>query len=462
MTSTASTAVLGLGFWALAARTYPAADVGAASAAVSAASLVAVAAQLNLTAVFTRFVPVAGAYTTQFVARGYLATILLAAGGSAAFAWSGVADGYLGTSLAARAAFVALAVLLLLSAVQDAVLTGLRRSGTVLVENAAFALAKLALLGACALFAVPQGILIGWLVCLAVAVLAISVGLFGVWLPRHARAATLSTETLPDRRRLASFVAAEYVKSLLTILAPTVIPLVVVAQLGTRENAYLAVPWMVNAAIVGLFYNVSAAFVVEAAHGEPMHPGAVRGLIGLMGAVAAIGLVVGAVLPRLLLGVLGADYAAHGSELLRLLSLALPLEAVTAVYSTLAWLDRRLWHLTALQGANAGILLGATAVLLPRVGLPGVGWAYLTASFVIGLCSIRPAVHRLRSAARDHRLAQVEDLTGDDAGTPLPELTAAADDDAPGEAATLTDPDAGPDGRDGADPQVVGVVTGRG
>lgn len=468
MLSTAGTAVLGLAFWALAARTYPAGTVGAASAAVSAASLVAVAAQLNLTAVYTRFLPLAGTYAVRFVARGYLATVALAGTGSAAFAWSGAADAYLGTSVAARVSFVLLAVLLMLSAVQDAVLTGLRRAGTVLVENLAFAAGKVVLLGACAAFAVPAGIMIGWLVPLAVAVLAVSGGLFGVWLPRHARAASASSASpagpsgsgLPDRRRLASFVAAEYVKSLLTVLAPTVIPLLVVAELGARENAYLSVPWMINAAVVSLFYNVSAAFVVESAHGAPLHSGSVRRLLGLIGAVAAAGLVVGAVLPGTLLGLLGADYAQNGADLFRRLALALPLEAVTAVYATFVWIERRLWRLVLLQAVNTTVLLAGTVALLPSQGVLAVGSAYLASQLLLGLGSLRPAWRRLRSAVvvdgADGSLAQVAQTPGGDARVQAPRGAVPGDDGTGCDHAVLADGDPGEDHRACPHPDMVG------
>jgi len=78
MISTGSTSVLGVVFWAVAARGYSAAAVGLASAHIAAMMLLASLAQLNLSTVFPRFLPTAGWRTRQLLTLGYAACITLA------------------------------------------------------------------------------------------------------------------------------------------------------------------------------------------------------------------------------------------------------------------------------------------------------------------------------------------------------------------------------------------------
>jgi hypothetical protein len=47
------------------------------------------------------------------------------------------------------------------------------------------------------------------------------------------------------------------------------------------------------------------------------------------------------------------------------------------MYSTLLWIDCRIWRLAAFQAVSGAAVLGATLVLLPHLGLAAVGWANL-------------------------------------------------------------------------------------
>src|SRR3984885_11481412 len=83
MLNTGITGLLGVGYWLLAARHYPAVDVGRASAAYSAMNLLSGFTAFNLVGAMTRFIPQAGKRTTGLVLRAYAfssaASILVAA-----------------------------------------------------------------------------------------------------------------------------------------------------------------------------------------------------------------------------------------------------------------------------------------------------------------------------------------------------------------------------------------------
>src|SRR5919204_4550766 len=73
--SSGLTSALGLVYWLVAARAYPPSAVGVSAALISAMTLLANLAQLNLKSGFNRFLPRAGNATGRFVVRGYLLAV---------------------------------------------------------------------------------------------------------------------------------------------------------------------------------------------------------------------------------------------------------------------------------------------------------------------------------------------------------------------------------------------------
>jgi Na+-driven multidrug efflux pump len=158
-------------------------------------------------------------------------------------------------------------------------------------------------------------------------------------------------------------------------------PLLVLWRLGAVENAYFTMPWLIWMATMVLLGNVMATFVVEVVAAGRIREGLRRGAMLWVGMVLAI-LVCCTLGAPLLLRVAGADYAEHGANLLRLIGLSAPFAAITFVYTGFAWLEQRVWRLAAIQAVTGSLLIGITLVLLPRVGLVGVGWANLIAQAV--------------------------------------------------------------------------------
>ena len=83
------TAVVGVAYWVVAAHRYSAENVGLNSAAISAMTLIAGVAQLNLASALIRFVPVAGRTTFRLVLSSYLTSVGVAAALCAVFLVAG-------------------------------------------------------------------------------------------------------------------------------------------------------------------------------------------------------------------------------------------------------------------------------------------------------------------------------------------------------------------------------------
>ena len=396
ITATIATNALGLVFWTEAARLGTPQVVGRAAAAIAALTLLATISQLNLTNVFIRLLPNAGRLGRGLIARGYVAVVALSLAVGAVFVFSGLGDNVVGAGLAAQVAFVVAVPVLAVFALQDSVLTALRRAPWVAAENISFATTKLLLLPALILVPIGGGIVVSWVIPAAIAVIVISALLFR----RVLRGLEQCDGTLPPRRRLMSFIAGEYTTAVCATATEQLMPLIVVWKLGPAQVAYFTVPWLISMGITLVLWNVASAFVVELANPDQRSDVLLRRTLKLWAGVVTGALIVCVFAAGPLLSVAGGSYAAHGTELLRLIGCAAPFSAVVAIYSTLMWVDRRVWLLAAFQAVFGIALLAATLVLLPALGLVAVGWANLGVQAAAAIVTAPLIVHRLQPGLR--------------------------------------------------------------
>ncbi|MHB1568489.1 MAG: polysaccharide biosynthesis protein [Solirubrobacteraceae bacterium] len=372
MVATLATNMLGLVFWAEAAHLEPPWVVGRAAAGVAALTLLAGIAQLNLTNVLIRLLPVAGRLGIGLIRRGYLAVIALSVAIASLYVSTPLSDHVITGGWLPRGLFALAVPVLAIFALQDSVLTALRLTPWVPVENVSFSISKLALLPLFVLLP-PGGIIASWVLPAAVAVIVVSVVLFRRVLPRLARL----DGTLPDRRRLLSFVAGEYVSNICAIATIQLMPLLVVWRLGATEAAFFSIPWLALMALTFLLYNVSSSFTVEMLGEHGRADRLIRRSLLLWAAIALTSLAACVLLADPLLSLVGSRYAVHGASLLRLIGASMPFSAIVALYSTFVWLDQRVWLLAAIQAGSGIALLTLTLILLPAAGLTAPGWANL-------------------------------------------------------------------------------------
>lgn len=380
------TSVFGAGYWALVTRLYPADTVGRNYAAVSALLFLAGVGQLNLTSVLVRFVPVAGKRTGRLVGRAYIASATLTVALAAGFVLlvPKISPGLdflhhplVGAGFAAAAAGYTLFVL------QDGALTGLRRPGFVVLENAIFALVKVGAVVVFALVVKPGGILLSWAFALVVAVVATNVFLFGRAIPRHEREAPHLDETARQLAPTTRYVACDYLGSLCWITATTLPPLIVLARLGAAEAAYFSLAWVIAYTMYLFSLNMGSSLIVESATDPGRLVENCRRVLRHTGALLTACVVVMAALAPLILRVFGEDYSSHGTMLLRLLLLSALPNLVVEVAVSACRAQRRMATVVWVLAALCSLALALTIVLLPVMGVAGAGAAWLIAQCVV-------------------------------------------------------------------------------
>ena len=376
MISSGGSAVLGLVFWILAAHVATTTVVGKTTAAIAAMLLLATLAQLSFGSIFERFLPVAGDLTRSFVRRSYVLTVTTAVILTVGYIALGFDHRFLPPSFGWKVFFVAAVVLWAIFALQDSVLVGLRASKWVAVENIGYGIAKLALLPVFVLVSRTQGIFIAWTIPVGAALVGVSWYLFRHRIPSH-MAASSRTEDLPTTRELIWLSSAQYASLLSTVFLPSIVTLIVIVRLGAVSNAYYYLPAMIATNLQALAFGVVRSFLVEASsepHALKAHAdSAIRGLAAVMIPCVVLGIIFAPVYLR----VFGDAYARHGTDLMRMLLLSLVGTSVMIFYSTFAWLDKRLWWITARNVAFSAIYLIAIVALIGRLGINAIGVASL-------------------------------------------------------------------------------------
>jgi glycosyltransferase involved in cell wall biosynthesis/O-antigen/teichoic acid export membrane protein len=397
--SSAVTAVLGLGFWTLAAHLYGASELGINAAVISAMMFLSFLAQLSLAGALTRFIPTAGKFTRRLVLASYGVAVLITAVVATVFVigaglWAPQLRPLVADPLAA-AWFVAAAMAWSLFALQDAVLTGLRRTMWVPIENTIFAVIKIVALVALAGSLTGSGIYVSWTVPAALSIVPINFMIFRWFLPKHL-ARHGKDEPEAGARTIVHYLAFDNAGSLLVSASTGLLPLIVLATIGPLASAYYYIAWTIAYSMQLFSLNMAISLSVEGA-GERSE--LARGtrrmfklLVGLqVPLVAAI-----VVAAPVLLQVFGREYSDQGAMLLRLLALGVLPHGINSVCLGVARVRRQLRVLFAVQAAQAILFVVLTIVLLPTMGLAGVGVAFLVGQSIVAAVAFTQIAPLLR------------------------------------------------------------------
>lgn len=403
--STALTSVVGFVFWLVAARWFPAAALGTGAALTSMISFLATVSTLGLGNGLVRFLASARATARRLIATCYAICAATAALAAAVFVlgqpvWAREL-GLLRSSPWAVAAFVAATAVWVLFVLQDQVLIGLRRAVWVPVLNGAHSVAKLALLPL--LPVLPLVALSAEWAILGATVLPAAVLVLVVVVVAGRRLARPGEVSEPDGfsvARLARFAAGDHISSLIALATFSLMIIVVIEGAGAEAGGYYFLAYMMANALYLVSTNMGSALVAEAAQ----FPDRAVAL-GRQAALNAARLVVPmAVLACLLapqvLTLVGRDYSAEGTPLLRLLVLSAIPEIIVAISLSMARVRRAIGLMIGINSAVAIGILGGSSLVLGRWGLTGVGVVWLGTLTVVALALLATGRTGLTEAAR--------------------------------------------------------------
>jgi O-antigen/teichoic acid export membrane protein len=386
--STVLTSAVGLVYWVIGARLFPPETLGVNQAALSAVMLLGGVAHLNMTYALLRFVPVAGRAGRRLVVGGYLVAGVLASIVGGVFAlgariWA--PEMLEAVSQEALLAFFMIATpVWSLFVVQDYVLTGIRKAKVVPLENAIFAVLKVGLLLASLAATVQGGIAVSWMVGTALIVLGVNVWLLFRALPRYGREHEDAAVPI-TLGAIGRFVRADYAGSVFQQAAMLGLPVLVLARLGAEASAAYGIVWQIGQTLFLISSSMNQSMVAHSASDpggvEKARRAMIRKSLTLV-VPAAVVLVVGG---RLILSVFGEHYANTGTAALALTALAAIPNVVNSSTISAARVRQRMGILFAVPAAIAMIVLVTAWLLMPILGITGVGIGWLLGHSVVAV-----------------------------------------------------------------------------
>ena len=161
-------------------------------------------------------------------------------------------------------------------------------------------------------------------------------------------------------------------------------PLLVVAELGSRANAYFYGPWSVFLGLQLVSTAFATSLLVEGADPASHRATLMRATVWQSWRVLVPAVALLCLLASPLLSLFGPNYEEEGTTLLRLLALACLPNVLVAGAIAKARLYERPWTVASIYGATSVLGLGLSAILLPIMGIEGAGVAWLAAQSLVG------------------------------------------------------------------------------
>ena len=263
--SSVVTSVIGMLFWVLAARRSSPSVVGRNVVAINVLTSIGAVAQLNLQSALIRFVQPAGRHTRRLVVGIYLvsAAVAVVLAGAFLLLLPHISPqlAFLRDSPGMVAWFVASAAIWTIMILEDGVLTGLRKTPWVPVENAGFSLLKVGMIVPfVALFPVA-GIYLSWTLAAVITVVPTNIYLFARAISQHQRLAGDSGNV--SIRELRSYVPYDFLGNLWWQGLILVLPLIVLSESGAAASAYFSLAWLIASLLYLVSLSIGDSLVVE-------------------------------------------------------------------------------------------------------------------------------------------------------------------------------------------------------
>jgi O-antigen/teichoic acid export membrane protein len=397
------TSLLGFGFWVAAARLVSASTVGRDSALISAMITLSLIGQLNLHFGILRFLPIVKVDTAKAVIGAYVATaaVTVVIGTLFVLIAPDVTHNYdfLRSDVALGASFVAAMALWGIFALQDSVMTALRRAPWIPLENATFGVLKIAGMVVLFVLGASHPVFLAWVIPMALLLIPVNYLIFAKIIPsRPERGSEASPVERFGWSGLRRFFVHEYFAGIFMQATSTIVPVLVVGLLGTTQNAYFYVPFTIIGAFDLIFLNIASSLTVEGALSESSLPRLTLLVVRRFGAALIVGVAMLIAGTSLLLLPFGANYVHAGAPVLRLLACASAFRAIIALYVVRARIEGSTMRILAIQASTCTLVVTCSVVLGQARGIEGIAMAWLIANAVIGCVAAPRVLQTLRTA----------------------------------------------------------------
>lgn len=399
MLNTGITGVLGLAATIVAARIYDTEVVGYNAALVAAMQLLSAVTQLNLGTVLIRFLPRSGTATRGLLTSAFTIAIACALVVTSVVLFAAhflAPEGHvLNMSLGLAVGFTLSVAAYSVFNLQDNGLTGLRSSIWIPIENGVFGVLKIVGLIAFVDLFGDLGIFASWAIPLALMLLPVNYLIFRRIVPAHV-ARTRPTAQEIERNKVVRFIAGDYPGSLFIQASTTLLPILVVSVLNREANAYFFVAQSISTATDLIVLSLASSMTVEAAEDESRITQLTRDVLKhMLKIILPLATVIILAAP-LILSLFEANYADNATSLLQLMVLGSVLRTFPMLYGTLSRLEHKTHRIAIITAIQAVILVSGSVLLMPHVGVVGVGWAVVASQVVLSAITAPRVMRAIR------------------------------------------------------------------
>ena len=384
--SSSITQVIGVFYWIVAARAYPADVVGRNSTVLNVMLFLAAVAELNLMSTLIRFLPTSGSGGRRLILTIYAVSASIAAviglGFVVLIPRIEPQLAFLRSSHFLTMWFVVAVVTGAIFVLQDAALTGVRAAPFVPVENATFSILKLGLLVLLVRLMPTLGIFVSWTIAIAIIVVPANGYLFFRALPGHLQRQPVSTAP-PLFRDIRSYVIPDSLAALFNLACTYLLPVLVIDRLGPGAAAHYSLAWIIGYALYSVSMNMGSSLVVEtAANQSVLRDRCFQSIAHLAKLIApAVALVIVAA-PYALLA-FGHGYAAADVTVLRLIALSALPAIITNTAVSVTRSQRRMRMVVGIQICIFALVWGISIALLGSLRITAIGAAWLIAQTTV-------------------------------------------------------------------------------
>jgi len=395
----AANSAIGFVFWIIATKLYTSDQVGIGSALTSAMTLLAFVGTLGLGMGIIRFLPELsnkkGLLNTSFTVSFLVSLVAAAIFVGGAPYWSPKLL-FLRTEMPKLVGFAGLVVASSFGTLAISIFIGFRKAEYAIFYTLVNAM-RLPLLFVFSGTNGSYAILLSWGLSEAVAVCFAFLFLFPRLLKGYAPIPHL------DRRLLGTtvkFTSANFVGEVLRGTPSWVLPLIVVNVVGASENAYFYIAWTIAGAVLLVPVMTSLTFLAEGSQSGARLGVHIKNSLKLNLAILIPVVMVLCAFGGKILLIMGKEYSSAGAKLLWLLAPAAIPAALNMTYVGMARVEKRLGAIIAVMGAIAVITLGLSWLLIPRMGLMGVGVGWLAGQTSVAAVTGVGLARRLKSDVR--------------------------------------------------------------
>jgi O-antigen/teichoic acid export membrane protein len=385
----------GLLFWIIAARLMPTSEVGISAVVISAGTMITYFSRLGMDTGLMRFLPMSKDRNIVFNTVLML-TLFLSISISLAYlagldlfspAQRFLRESWLPLVFLCYVAFVAIV------GIQNAAIAALRRADLMLVQNSILGI-RIPLLFFMAAMGFT-GIMFSFNIAYMVAFIAGIAILYkhGIGFKPGIRLSSIKESF--------RFSFGSNIADIWAILPGTVLPIIIINNLGTSQAAYYFIASSIASVLFTIPNAVSASLLVEGSHDLPLRENTIKSI--KLTLLIMLPLVLAIILfGKDILSVFGSEYPRYSQEILILMVLSSLFTIIPSIYIAIKKVQKEILMVNYVLFASSLLVITAGYLLVLDLGILGVGYAFLMTNILVCLMVVGLVIMRDRMIYPGH------------------------------------------------------------